>query len=60
MMGRRQILKGGDEYDVVCHAPLCVFDKPGVRKKTKRRMNKRWRKELRVEVSSALRNTQRR
>jgi hypothetical protein len=45
MMGRRQKLRNGDEWDVVQHAPLCVFDKPGVRKKTKRRMNKRWRKE---------------
>lgn len=46
MMGRRQRLRGGDEWDVVQHAPLCIFDKPGVKKKTKRRMNKRWRKEF--------------
>lgn len=44
MMGRRQKLNGF-EWDVVCHAPLCIFDKPGVRKKVKRQMNKRWRRE---------------
>lgn len=50
MMGRRQKLKNGDEYDLIYKAPLCVFGKSGVKKKTKRRLNKRWRKELKQGV----------
>lgn len=48
--GRKQRLKNGAEYDVIVKVPLCVFDKPGVRKKTKRRMNKRARREAREEI----------
>ena len=51
MMGRRQKLKGGDEWDAVyARTKLYVFDKPGVAKKTKRKMNKRWRKEFKQEL----------
>lgn len=52
MMGRRQRLVNGDEWDCVMKAPLCVYDKPGIRKKTKRRMNKR----ARLEARKAVRN----
>ena len=41
MMGRRQKLKGGLEWDVVCKAPLCLFDKPGIKKSLKAAMNRR-------------------
>jgi hypothetical protein len=51
--GRRQKLRNGDEWDVVYKAPLCVFNKPGLKKKTKRRMNKRYRKEGRWECKAA-------
>lgn len=51
MMGRRQQLKSGDEWDAVyARKKLCVFEKAGVARKTKRRMNKRWRKEGRWEA----------
>ena len=52
MMGRRQKLKCGDEWDVVQHAPLAWFNHAGVRKKVKRRLNRRWRKELRKETAN--------
>jgi hypothetical protein len=50
MMGRRQKLKNGDEWDMAQHAPLAVFDHAGVRKRIKRRLNRRWRKELKEEI----------
>lgn len=55
MMGRKQKLKGGDEYDAVYwRNKLCVFDKSVVGRKTKRKMNKRWRKEFRMELRKYL------
>lgn len=40
----------GDEEDVLCAQHLlCVFGKPGVAKKTKRRINRRWRRRLKLE-----------
>lgn len=52
MMGRRQHLRNGDEWDVVHKAPLCVFDKAGVKKKTKRRMNKRMRRDWKAALNA--------
>lgn len=47
MMGRKQKLKGGDEYDVVCgwRGWYCYLKRAGVCKAIKRKMNKRARRE---------------
>ena len=52
MMGRRQKLKYGDEWDTVQHAPKSVFDHAGARKNVKRRLNRRWRRESRKETAN--------
>jgi hypothetical protein len=55
MMGRRQKLKSGDDYDFLYwRRVLCVFDKAGVSQKNKRRLNKRWRKDLKKELEREL------
>ena len=43
--GRRQLLKGGDEYDVVTGWRRLLIWKKGQIRKAKRSMNKRERKE---------------
>ena len=47
MMGRKQKLKGGDEYDVVCgwRGGYCYLKRAGVCKAIKRKMNRRSRHE---------------
>ena len=47
MMGRKQTLKGGDEYDVVSRwrKLYCYLQRAGVAKSIKKKMNKRDRKE---------------
>lgn len=51
MMGRRQRIKGGAEYDVLSgwRHVLCWCYRAGAKKSVKRQMNKRWRKEARHE-----------
>jgi hypothetical protein len=40
----------GDEVDVLdARHLLCVFCKPGVARKSKRRINRRWRRRLKLE-----------
>ena len=48
-MGRREKLKGGDEYDILTRARrrYCYTNKPGVCRKVKRRFNRRMRRETR-------------
>ena len=47
MMGRKQKLKGGDEYDVVgsWRKWFCYLQRAGATKSIKKKMNKRARKE---------------
>ena len=47
MMGRKQTLKGGDEYDLVgsWRRWYCYLRRAGVAKSIKKKMNKRARKE---------------
>ena len=47
MMGRKQTLKGGDEYDVVgsWRKLYCYLQRAGVVKSIKKKMNKRARQE---------------
>lgn len=46
--GRRQKLKSGGECDIIgsWRKFYCYLKKPGVVKKIKRKLNKRWRQEL--------------
>ena len=44
MMGRKQTLKGGDEYDVVSsrwRKVMCYLQRAGAAKSIKKKMNKR-------------------
>lgn len=53
MMGRRQKLKGGDEWDVCSKRArrlLCYLSKAGATKQAKRRMNRRARAEIRQRI----------
>ena len=47
MMGRKQTLKGGDEYDVVAGMRrwYCYLQRAGVAKSIKKKMNKRSRRD---------------
>lgn len=45
MMGRRQVLKSGDEYDAVTGWRRLLKWRPGERKAIKRKLNRRARKE---------------
>jgi len=56
MMGRRQRLKTGMEFDVVHKAPLCVLSKSGVKKSVKSDMNKRFRRERSNDLTTILLN----
>jgi len=47
-MGRKQILKSGDEYDAVTSWRHVLNWKAGERKRIKRRLNKRFRREARA------------
>jgi len=52
MMGRRQLLKGGDEVDAASKRARRVLKKrPGVWARIKAKMNRRWRKESRPVVA---------
>jgi len=46
MMGRKQKLKTSREYDLVTGWETHAKWKPGVRRKIKRRLNKRYRREM--------------
>lgn len=48
--GRRQTLKDGYEYDLVYKAPLCIFDKPGIKKWIKKKLNRRERREYNAKI----------
>ena len=47
MMGRKQKLKGGDEYDAVSNwrKLMCYMQRSGVTKSIKKKMNKRARQD---------------
>jgi hypothetical protein len=46
MMGHRDELKNGDEYDAIRKAPLCVYDnQSGLRRRAKKAVNRRARHE---------------
>jgi len=52
MMGHRDKLKTGDEWDAVTKAPLCVFyNNTGLRKAAKRDINRRARHESRIKLN---------
>ena len=53
MMGRRQKLKTGIEFDVVYKAPLCVLSRSKVKKRVKSEMNRRWRRKTKNEITSS-------
>jgi hypothetical protein len=48
IMGRKQILKSGDEQDAVTGWRRALRWKPGERKRIKRRLNRRFRREARL------------
>lgn len=50
MMGRRQVLKSGDEQDAVTRWRHLLAWRAGDRRRIKRRLNRRWRQELRAEA----------
>jgi len=56
MMGRRQKLKGGDEWDVVSkwRKILVYCSRPGVTKTIKKKMNRRDRKAARLSLKDRL------
>jgi hypothetical protein len=49
MMGRKQKV-GALEYDVIAKAPLCLFNKPGVKKKIKKILNRKERFRLKKKL----------
>lgn len=52
---RRQKLKNADEYDLLFWRPvLKYFERSGVAKKIKRRLNKRYRQEGKKEIEKVL------
>lgn len=54
-MGRRQILKSGDEQDLVTSKTIhCYLYQPGASAAIKRRMNRRYRREIRDESDRRL------
>ena len=48
MMGRRQVLKSGDEQDAVTRWRHLLAWRPGDRRRIKRRLNRRDRRETRL------------
>lgn len=55
MMGRKQILKHGDEYDLVFSKPIHPYlYQPGVSREIKRRMNRRARRTAEDQVENRL------
>lgn len=56
MMRHREKMKSGDEFDAFSSWKklLCVFQPPGVSAKTKKRFNRRIRKEARLAVRQAV------
>ncbi len=48
MMGHREKLRGGDEWDVVQKVPLCIFDHPRVKHDIKKHMSRRYRRLVRL------------
>lgn len=52
MMGHREMMKGGDEYDALTgwKKVLKVFAKPGLAMKAKRKFNRRVRKLAKAEM----------
>ena len=51
MMGRKQKLKDGDEYDCASTRSRALLSfRPGQTKSIKRKMNKRWRKEAKKDI----------
>ena len=53
MMGHKDELKGGDEYDALTRARRCHHFKPGTRKRLKTRVNRRARKHAKIAVTRA-------
>lgn len=55
MMGHREKMRGGDEYDAFTRWKklLKVFAKPGIAVKTKKRFNRRVRKQAKAETLRA-------
>jgi hypothetical protein len=51
MMGHKEQMKGGDEYDSLTGWKEFLSFKPGARKKVKRGFNKRVRREAKQEVA---------
>lgn len=53
MMGRKQKLLSGNEHDVVStwRKVLCCLQRAGVAKKTKKKLNKRARKDAKKELA---------
>jgi len=51
MMGRRQKLKGGIEYDVIQKAPLCILQRSKIKKRIKSILNRRDRRKHKNEVT---------
>lgn len=56
MMGNRQTIKSGDEYDVVSgwRKVMKWCDKPGVKKEVRKRLSKRARRESKDELKKQL------
>ena len=54
MMGRKQTLKGGDEYDLVSNwrKLYCYLQRAGVAKSIKKKMNKRARKDVKRKLDA--------
>jgi hypothetical protein len=52
MMGRKQKLKGGDEYDVVSswRKVMCYLQRAGATKSIKKKMNKRARSDAKLKL----------
>lgn len=50
MMGRRQKVKTGDEYDLLGSRRYCYLQRPGVTHLLKRRLSRRFRREQRAEL----------
>lgn len=56
MMGHREKMKGGDEYDALTRWKklLKVFAKPGLARQAKQKFNRRVRKEAKAEARNAV------
>jgi hypothetical protein len=56
MMGHREELKSGDEYDALTRGKRYYRFRPGVRQKIKRQFNKRQRREARDDLNQWMAN----